>query len=373
MSRIKDFVRSVLLSLIPVDGNCILFESESDFSENTRAVYDYMIRCGYNRNHKLIWNVRHPEQYMKVENVVFIDRNDRRFLNRIRWFYYLGRVKYFLFTHPYWLHEWKKSQIVINLAHGNPLKGCKHRLYHVADYVLASGEDGVKYRKKEYLDTPEIVVLGPPRNDWLFEGRDCVLKYAGNCVFDKIIFCLPTFKQASGWRDSEEQNPFFINTIASEVALNRLNEILRSNRCLMICKIHHLQVMDGLVLHNLSHIRYLDDEALARNGDVLYQLLAGADALLTDFSSVYMDYLLLGRPIGFFTDQTEEYTRGFMVENPMDYMPGEKIEDFSGLVHFISGFDREDLWKEQRKRVCKRIHKYSGNENSRRFVEYFEL
>lgn len=370
---IKNVIRKILLALIPVGKRYILFESESDFSENTRAVYDYMVEHGYQRNYKLIWNVKNPENYEKENNVIFIDRNDRHIFNRIRWFYYLGRVKYFLFTHPYWLHEWKRSQVVINLAHGNPLKGCKHRLNHVADYVLASSEDGVKYRRKEYLDTPEIVVLGPPRNDWLFEGRKHILKYAGQDNFDKIIFCLPTFKQSGTWRDSDEVNPFLINTVDSEEALYCLNDVLKSSRRLMICKVHHLQVTDGFIFHEFSNIRYLDDDELLKNKDVLYRLLGGADALLTDFSSVYMDYLLLDRPVGFFTDKMKEYTRGFTMENPLEYMPGNKIDTFEALAQFIRNFDKEDSWKEQRAKVCRRIHKYCDNKNTQRFVEYFQL
>ena len=369
----KKRIRKILLAMIPVANNYIFFESEGDFSENARAVYDYMRKNGYQKNHKLIWNVKNPGKYCKEKNVIFINRNDRHLWNRMRWFYYMGRVKYFLFTHPYWLHEWKKNQVVINLAHGNPFKGCKHRLSHVADYVLASSEDGVKFRKKEYLDEPEIVVLGPPRNDWLFSGKETILKYTKGVGCDRIIFCLPTFKQTETWKDSDEVNPYSINTIHSKEELYQLNEVLKSCHCMMICKIHHLQAMKGLRMENLSNIRYLCDSDLEQNGDVLYQLLAGADALLTDFSSVYMDYLLLNRPVGFFADTVEEYTRGFTMENPLSYMPGEIIKDYGGLIRFIQNFDKEDLWREKRVQVCNRIHKYQDDRNTERFLRYFNI
>ena len=61
------------------------------------------------------------------------------------------------------------------------------------------------------------------------------------------------------------------------------------------------------------------------NADV-YPLLRFTDALLTDYSSIYFDYLLLNRPIHYFTPDKEEYElkdRKFML-NFDDWTPGAK-------------------------------------------------
>ena len=55
-------------------------------------------------------------------------------------------------------------------------------------------------------------------------------------------------------------------------------------------------------------------------------MLGSSDALITDYSSVYFDYLLLDKPIGFTVDDMELYIkdRGFIFNNPEEYMPGKR-------------------------------------------------
>ena len=69
----------------------------------------------------------------------------------------------------------------------------------------------------------------------------------------------------------------------------------------------------------------------------LYSLLGSVDILLTDFSSIYIDYLLLNRPIGFVAADFYEYSnsRGFVFDNPNDYMPGAKISSLKELKTFL--------------------------------------
>ena len=69
----------------------------------------------------------------------------------------------------------------------------------------------------------------------------------------------------------------------------------------------------------------------------LYSLIGECGVLLTDYSSVYIDYLILNRPIGFIIDDFEEYknSRGFVFDKPDDWMPGEKIKTFEELEKFI--------------------------------------
>ena len=79
-----------------------------------------------------------------------------------------------------------------------------------------------------------------------------------------------------------------------------------------------------------------------------------ADILITDYSSIYFDFLLTQKPIGFVIDDMGEYGnhRGFVVDNPLDYMPGEKIQNVEDLKSFIDGImTGHDNWKEERKRI----------------------
>ena len=68
----------------------------------------------------------------------------------------------------------------------------------------------------------------------------------------------------------------------------------------------------------------------------LYELVACADALVTDYSSIYFDYLLLDRPIGFTCDDIDAYggSRGFVVEDPFALMPGMKLKTYADFRAF---------------------------------------
>ena len=51
--------------------NRILFETNDDFTDNCRALFDYMVANGYNKKYELVWLVHEPEKYKKyqAENV----------------------------------------------------------------------------------------------------------------------------------------------------------------------------------------------------------------------------------------------------------------------------------------------------------------
>ena len=95
---------------------------------------------------------------------------------------------------------------------------------------------------------------------------------------------------------------------------------------------------------------------------------------LTDYSSIYFDYLLLDRPIAFLIDDIAQYqqNRGFTVENALDLMPGEKIRTVSELNGFLDRLAKgEDRFQEDRQRVNRRVNRWQDGESAKRFLERF--
>ena len=361
--------------------NIVVFESKIDYTDNCRALSEYMEKYMADK-YQIVWIMKKPEKHRGdlKDKKIYINRYHMSTVDIIRLNYYISRAKFIFFTHPGWLHEWTPEQKVINLGHGNPLKKAEP-LGHVADCVLASGKDGVKYRKLEYKDEMRVEILGPPRNDWLFVRNSSVMqKYTEGNVYQKIIICLPTYKQyetdagilKKTKYDSRELNEFCLNTIQDNAEFMKFNQFLKEKQVLLLCKEHYLQKKTKK--KNMTNIKYIDNDLLQKNDHDIYHLLANADALITDFSSIYMDYLLLDKPIGFFCNSFNEYVRGFTLEQPEKYMPGMKIYDNDGLKSFVvSVINNYDKYKKERKEVRDLIFKYQDNQNCKRCAEHFEL
>jgi CDP-glycerol glycerophosphotransferase (TagB/SpsB family) len=98
----------------------------------------------------------------------------------------------------------------------------------------------------------------------------------------------------------------------------------------------------------------IDEPSLFKYGLGLYELLAQADMLVTDVSSVYVDFLVTQRPqILYFPDmQRYEETRGLLLQPLEDFAPGPIVRAFPELLAqldmWISG---EDPWRGRRERL----------------------
>jgi CDP-glycerol glycerophosphotransferase (TagB/SpsB family) len=69
----------------------------------------------------------------------------------------------------------------------------------------------------------------------------------------------------------------------------------------------------------------VDDETLGRAGIPLYSLLGAASGLVTDYSSVWVDYLLVDRPVAFLVQDRESYDRSLHPPDVLDWVPGEVV------------------------------------------------
>lgn len=362
-----------LFRCLPV-GKILVFETEGDFCDNGRALFEYLVAQGYDVKYKLVWIVSDERKFLdrQTKNVRFVFRRS------IRGQYYIQRARYFFFTHPYWLTSWKKSQTVIGLWHGIPLKGAGNDLHQTFDYLCVSSKQTFPlYERFMCVQAQQQLEVGSPRRDLLFHPADLgpLLESCGVKVpYQKLVLCMPTFRQTASWTDGTFKNEYSINVIQSPEALERLNAFLQEHQILLVVKIHHLQKLDFLQTVSLTNILYLMDEKLMEQDVQLYELVGAADCLLTDYSSVFYDYLVLNRPIGFFVSDMTAYDRGFVVDDPLAYMPGEKLTTEDDLCCFLQQVCQgEDGYSAQRKALLDQTDKFQDDQNSKRLVEALGL
>jgi CDP-glycerol glycerophosphotransferase len=365
----------------PINKKVIVFESEGDFTDNTRALYDYMIKR--NMPYKYVWMVDHPENFHNTSNTKFTSfKNERYKRNGL---YYLATAKHIFFTHcmitPF---NKRKGQIVVRMTHGFGFKGAKGHLLTLKEItncaVLCPLEADVEAGKVFGIPRDSFVTLGYPRNDLLINtagtGKDNAFAEGRN--FNKLILWMPTFRQSVNKFLSEDlcDTQTGLPLLETEQDLFAFNDFLHINNIGVLLKVHHLQ-KDKPVFHkHFSNIIILNDEMLSKKNMQLYEMVGKTDALLTDYSSIAYDYMLIDKPIGFILDDLGEYkkSRGLLVDNVEDYMPDSHIFNVDDLKGFIldvaKGLDKH---KEERDNFKNKFLGYTDNHSCERIIKYFGL
>lgn len=142
----------------------------------------------------------------------------------------------------------------------------------------------------------------------------------------------------------------------------------------LILKLHPAQDKSLLKAASMSNIIILDDKYLIDRDTELTEFYKITDAMITDYSSVFVDYLLTDKPLGFTTDDFDKYNNGFSMDNIKDYMPGQKINNLDELKLFIDNlYNEKDKYKKERKKVCKIFNEFSDNNSSKRLAKALKL
>jgi len=242
------------------------------------------------------------------------------------------------------------------------------------DYVLSYSETYTTLMNACMLLNPQkYIVTGAPRNDFLYlsNGNLNLTKIFGTKIHNsKIIFYLPTFRDYKSSKDFNhfKYNPFGYNEFSPEdfdIFLERINSKV-------IFKPHPHEeslALDFVKHYDFKNILILSEADLQENNLDLYELINASQLLVTDYSSIFYDYLLLQRPIIFSVPDINKYTenRGFLVESFEDWAPGPKVHTQIGLQQEIyKSFKGSDLYSEKRKELTRLQHRYFDASSSKR-------
>ena len=95
----------------------------------------------------------------------------------------------------------------------------------------------------------------------------------------------------------------------------------------------------------------MTNEDLARVGVPLYTLIGRAAGMVTDYSSVWVDYLLLDRPMAFLVPDRDTYTRGLQPPDILDWLPGEMVGEQDPFAAFVADLDSGGALGREERRV----------------------
>ncbi|MCR5430702.1 MAG: CDP-glycerol glycerophosphotransferase family protein [Eubacterium sp.] len=344
------------------DERLIFFYSNLGFRDNVKAFYDYLIEHSYNEKFYIVVSINDFEdyQYRAPKHVKFVDNKEG-----IKYFL---KAKYAFYCFGKYPIKPAKSQMVVNLWHGTPLKrignledGCEQIDYNFFTRVIASSPMYQPIMADIFgCSEDDVDVLGNPRNDEMFKINK-ILDTAILRGASRLIVWLPTYR---------EYDDNMLVPLLNNEELEDLNKFLKMKNWRMIIKLHPLQEA-SLKDMKYSHIDIYNEKQLTDNEMTVYTILRNADALITDYSSVFFDYLMLDRPIGFVTEDFDEYKkkRGFIFDNPEDFMPGPRLENLDQIKNFLSSVDYGiDTYRDDRHEVNDMVNTYKDGRSAMRIA-----
>lgn len=244
---------------------------------------------------------------------------------------------------------------IVNLWHGDTIKKIwfgsseyqKDTIYHrmlqaqCANYTLTPvwNEYNLATHKESFV-TQHVHITWLPRYDALFPENnafrvDDVKNLYDLGQYSKIYSYVPT------WRDSgSDITPFDLETLEQVSSF-----LVAHNACLLI-KAHVNSLSSGINIDELPHI--IDVSTWVYDTQ---ELLYCTDVLITDYSSVFIDYLLLERPIVWYPYDEEDYLahremyktyRDFDMDDVIAYNSQTFVDILTNLDTIISSADYVD-------------------------------
>lgn len=286
-------------------------------------------------------------------------------------------ARYVFFTHRCFMRHFPPNVVSVNVWHGMPIK----RIEALAEegggirssYVLATSPFWGEIMERSMGPGADALITGLPRNDRLFLDRErawSALDLVERHDVDHLVAWLPTYRRSvTGFLTVDGRptdSPFELDGVDPE----ELNAFLAAHRAYAVVKPHPMAAFSGE--QRWSHLLLLDSTQLLRRSITLYELLAATDVLISDVSSVTIDYLLVDRPIIHALADLEEYraTRGFSVERIDDLLMGPVATSVAELhAELASVFDGADPGAEQRRNVLRQAHLHPGPGATRRVLE----
>lgn len=376
--RMCNFIRSLIIKNTKVDEKLLIFHDRGRLEDNSFALYKYMIDNGFASKYRFIWFVNEPAELKKYRrsHVKFIKFPPQTNKETLVFEYYKNKVKYFFFTQEVIINNLKQAQSIVYLGHGCGFKQDKNQpdLGKHFDIALVPGPFFARVQPDVWhCNSDKLLVLGFPRNDTLIH-----LKNKKTASKIKNILWMPTFRKSIYTSVSEEylNNETGLPLLTSKQLIEKLDSFLDNTNAKITLKIHPASAELPVFGQKYRNIEIVTNEMLFEKNMQLYEFVAESDALITDYSSMSIDYLLLDRPIGFILSDYAEYkaSRGFSVDDPREYMPGAHIYTFEDLLMFIDSVKNdEDNFTEQRESIKKIMHINTDGTACEKILDYLNI
>lgn len=362
----------LIITLHKKRSNHIILGSSAgtNINGNSKALFLYM----YNNNTAL-------KPYFITRNYTLYKSHTKSFPGHLLYAYSIRALvkvittRAFVLTHgTYDVTPFKcvKSGVpLINVWHGFPIKklgtdshflSIKQKRKVLGDFdglVVMSEEERQIMSNCYHTPLENTWVTGYPRNDLAFIKNEAIIDQIPFIRGKKVLLYAPTFRDSG----KTELFPF------PDFDKDRLNAFLEKNNIVMLLRIHK----NELIQHNLKEnewIKICDGNVVQE----INEIMSVVDILITDYSSSYIDGLLVDIPYIFIPYDLDWFAnyRGLNF-NYNEVTPGPKVADFGNFLIQIKRYlDDPEADKDRRDEIKKRFHKYHDNHSSSRVYNRIE-
>lgn len=223
-------------------------------------------------------------------------------------------------------------------------------------------------------------ITGNPRTDILMlsDGRTNLEKLLNRDLKDKkVIFNMPTFHvhENSGVINGDPINE---GIKIKNFNYAKFDKLLGEHNTILISKVHHAEerlVTSKMKGYKLKNIIFVSNNDLEEKNLNLYEVLNCADILITDYSSIYGDFLFMDKQVIFTNYDIEQYRaeRGLSLE-PYDFWTaGPKVKTQEQLeLEVIKCLNNKNYYKEKRAELRDVFYKYKDSNSTLRVWNHID-
>ena len=369
-----------------IDYKLMVFESHPDFSDNSRGLWEYVDK---NTEYTTFWIVRDKNMLELLQKKgIQCGLENSELANKM-----ISTARFLITSGMEFAQQKRKDQIHISAWHGFPLK--------VIGFFEGANANSEEFDWLKVITTQTDMIVAPsrlaqltisgmfatdprktkitgyPRNDYIYQtnGREELEKTIGEKLGNsKLIFYLPTMRKGLKNEGAGFENNIFNY---SDWDVEALDQLLEENDAYIVTKMHFADnsFFDKEDFKLPKRMIFLNTQALNEHYLTIYHIMNAFDILITDYSSVYVDYLLLNRPIIFSCPDLQQYKedRGFVVDDPSLLMPGVIVKKQGELMSALKSiFKGNDEYVDIRREKMDFFHRYKDDNSSKRLLEEME-
>jgi CDP-glycerol glycerophosphotransferase (TagB/SpsB family) len=358
------------------------------YMDNSRALFEWYIKNQKHGSYYWMTTSAHVYKYLKAKNrpVVRIDSfKGVVLLNKAKYAFYSNRLLDFAVHHLAVPHTLK----IIFLSHGQSVKNTRLAVNagidrgYERDTMKASAQMAFAVTtspfmaqvqaKSNGLDPKAYELTGFPRNDWMFCPPDEAYKewtsFTGGKKFSKVILYAPT------WRRNEPKTMMFPFEDFNAV---QLANYVQENNILLLLRPHVQELSTN------AKCRAVIDQLTALSGNIRLAtirhfveanfLLPFVDALISDYSSIYHDFLLLDRPMYFIPYDLNSFDEVNGFKYPYrENLPGPIINSQQELITELNNLKNNvDYYSSHRAKLRAMIYTHVDGKSCERLAKILE-